>query len=105
MEKVWGELKKIEDQAQEIHSDAQKNAKEITSLAQQEAENLVLDGKKYAREEADQLYAHAVDEANRKRDQQLEKTKAAAEKLGVQAGERMGNAVAAAVKVVLGEKV
>ncbi len=54
MEKVWEELKKIEAKADQIKSTAQNKAKEITVLAQQEAEKLVANSKTYAEEEAKQ---------------------------------------------------
>ena len=56
MEKVWEELKKLEAKAEQIKSNAQNKAKEITVLAQQEAEKLVANSKTYAEEEAKQLY-------------------------------------------------
>ena len=48
MEKVWEELKKIELQAEQIRIEAQNRAKEITNLANQEAEKLVANSKAYA---------------------------------------------------------
>lgn len=103
MEKVWAELKKIESQAEQIRSDAQKDAKEITSIAQNEAEKLILDGKKYGGQEAQEYLKGAVEEANRKRDQQLVANKQAVEALTKQAQQRMDKASLAVVSAVLGE--
>ena len=52
MEKVWDELKKIEALAEQVRSEAQQNAKEITGLAQKEAEKLLSNSKTYAQKEA-----------------------------------------------------
>ncbi len=103
MEKVWNELKKIEAQAEQIRSEAQKNAKEITTLAQQEAEKLVANSKNYAEEEAQQLYTRTIEEANRNRDRQLKENDAATEQLFLQAEQRMEKAETTIVKTVLGE--
>jgi V/A-type H+-transporting ATPase subunit G/H len=103
MEKAWEELKRIEAQAEQIRTEAQEKAKEIISLAQQEAKKLVSDSKNYAQNEADQLYANTIEEANRNRDQQLEASKATAEKLSVEAEERMDKASSTVVKAVIGE--
>ena len=104
MEKVWEELKKIEAQAQEIRSEAQKNAKEITALAQQEAEKLVANSKNYAQQEAEQLYEGSIEETDRNRDQQLKENQETARKLAAQAEQRMEKVASAIVNVVLGER-
>ena len=71
MEKVWDELKKIEAHAEKIRNEAQNKAKTLTSLAHQEAEKLIENGKTYAKEEAEQYFAIANEEANRSRDEKL----------------------------------
>jgi len=103
MEKVWEELKKIDAQAEQIRSEAQTDAKEITSLAQKEAESLVTDSKNYAQKEAQQLYIDLVSEANRNRDQQLEENQKTTENLSKQAQQRMETASSTIVTAVLGE--
>jgi vacuolar-type H+-ATPase subunit H len=103
MEKVWGELKKIEAQAKEIRSEAQNKAKSITDLAKQESEKLIANGKTYAEEEAKQLYANAIEEAHRSRDQQLKANKLVSEKLKSQAEKHLEDASSAVVNAVLGE--
>jgi len=104
MEKVWGELKKIEAQAGQIKTEAQNRAKKITELAQQQAEQLIANSKTYAQEEAQQLYNNTIEEANRNRDEQLKAHQEATEKLKVQAEKRMNQAVSTIVDRVLGGK-
>jgi F0F1-type ATP synthase membrane subunit b/b' len=103
MEKVWEELKKIDAQAEQIRSEAQTNAKEITSLAQKEAEALIANSKNYAQQEAQHLYTSAVSEANRSRDQQLEANQKTTENLIKQGQQRMKKASLTIVTAVLGE--
>jgi len=93
MEKVWGELKKIEAEAEQIRSDAQRKAESITALAQKSSEKLIANSQTYAEEEGQQLYASTVEESNRKRDEQLRACQAATEKLREQAVKRMEPAV------------
>ena len=76
MEKVWEELKKIEAEAEKIRSDAQQKAQAITAIAQQNSEKLIANSQTYAEEEGQQLYASTVEEANRKRDEQLKANQA-----------------------------
>jgi vacuolar-type H+-ATPase subunit H len=103
MEKVWEELKKIEAQAEQIRSEAQKNAKDITILSQKEAEKLLSNSKNYAQQEAQELYASTVEEANRSRDQQLKANQQTTEALAKQAQQRMDKASSTIVADVLGE--
>ena len=103
MEKVWEELKKIEAQAEQIRSEAQTNAKEITRLAQNEAEKLLADSKTYAKQEGQQLYASTVEEVNSSRNQQLKENQQTTEKLAKQAQLRMEKASSTIVAAVLGE--
>jgi vacuolar-type H+-ATPase subunit H len=103
MEKVWEELKKLEAKADQIKSNAQNKAKEITVLAQQEAEKLVANSKTYAEVEARQLYADSIEEANRNRVEQLKGNQEAAEYLKVQSEKRMKQASTEIVNSVLGE--
>jgi vacuolar-type H+-ATPase subunit H len=103
MEKVWEELKKIEAQAEQIRSEAQEKAKNVMTLAQQNGEKLIANSQIYAEEEAQQLFKSAVEEANRRRDEQLKANQAAAEKLKVQAEKHMEQAISKVVKAVIEE--
>jgi vacuolar-type H+-ATPase subunit H len=104
MEKVWAELKRIEAEAQKMRAQAEGKAKEITALAKQQAEKMVADGKTYGQQEADALYANAVEDANRKRDEQFKENQAEIEKMRVHADKRMDKASTNIVNAVLGEK-
>jgi F0F1-type ATP synthase membrane subunit b/b' len=50
MERVWEELMKIETEAELIRSEAQSKAKGIVKIAEEEAEKLIANSKKYATE-------------------------------------------------------
>jgi vacuolar-type H+-ATPase subunit H len=104
MEKVWEELKKIEDQAEQIRSEAQNKSKTLIELSKQEAEKLLANSKTYAQEEVKHLNDTNIEEANRSRGEQLEANQKATEKLKAQAEKRMEQASSAVMKAVLGEK-
>ena len=103
MEKVWEELKKIEAEAEKIRVDAQQKAQSITAVAQLNSEKLIANSQAYAEEEGQQVYVSTVKEANRKRDEQLKASRAATEKLKVQAAKRMDLAVVAVVNTIVKE--
>lgn len=103
MERVWDELKKIEAEAEQIRTDAQEQAKNMTNLSQQQAEKLVANSEDYAAEEAQQLYQKTVDDANHSRDEQLKLNQDATDKLKMQAEKRMDSAVLKVVNSVLEE--
>lgn len=103
MENVWDALKKIEADAEQIRIDAQTEAKAIIALGKQDADKLVANGQTYADEEAQQLYSHAVEEANRSRDEQLKTNEAAIEKLKIAAQKHMDSAVLEVVNAVIEE--
>ena len=93
MEKVWEELKKIEDQAQIIKTSAQEKAKEITVQAKQDADKLISNSKKIAAEEAQKLYTKVTAEANAAREAQLNQNRGIVEKLRVEAEKNVDKAV------------
>ena len=104
MEKVWEELKKIEAQAEQIRGETQDKAKKMTTLAQQEAEELLANSGTYAEEEAQQLYISAVQEANNSRDELLKTNQVTANKLKVQAEKHMDSAISKVMNAVIEEK-
>ena len=104
MEKVWEELKKIEAQADQIRDETQDKAKNITSLAQQEAEELLAKSATYAEEEAQQLYMNAVQEANNNREELLKANQVTADKLKAQAEKHMESAVSKVISTVVEEQ-
>jgi vacuolar-type H+-ATPase subunit H len=103
MEKVWGELKKIEAQAEQIRTDAQQKAKQITTLAQQEAEKLMANSKTYAEAESQKLNDAAIQQAKQDKEKQLKNNEAVLEKLRTNAQKRMDQAVLVVVDSVLEE--
>ena len=103
MEKVWVELKKIDAQADQIQRDAQAKAKKVILVAKEDSEKLIVNSRTYAEEEAQELHAKAIREANQKRDEQLKSSQEAAEKLKAKAEKWMDNAVLAVVNSILGE--
>ncbi len=103
MEKIWGELKKIEAQSEQIKGETQDTAKKMSALAQQGAEKLLANSGTYAEEESQQLYKSTTQEANRNRDELLKANQVSANKLEVQAEKHMESAVAKIVKTVIGE--
>ena len=103
MEKVWEELKKIEAEAEQLRSEAQEKAKNMTTHAQQNGQKLIANSQTYAGEEGQQLFTSAVEEANRRRDEQLKANQAAAEKLKVQAERHMEQAISRVVNAVIKE--
>jgi len=101
MEKVWGELKKIEAEAEQIRVEAQDKAKQITEVAQQESSQLMSNAKIYADEEAKQVFDETVQEANQKHEEQLRIARIDAGKLKFKAEERMDKAATVIVNAVL----
>ena len=103
MENLWGELKKIDTQADKIKSDAQEKAKKVTLLAKSDAEKLIANSRTYSEEESEKLYAKNIQEANRERDEHLKLNQDTALKLKAQAEIRMDQAVLVVVNAVLEE--
>jgi hypothetical protein len=103
MERVWGELKKIDVQANEIKSDALDKAKKVALLAQSNAEKLIVNSRTYGEEEAQTLYSRTIQEANQERDEHLKINQKTAEKLKTQAEKSMDQAVLAIYNAVLEE--
>ena len=103
MEKVWGELKKIDSKAEQIRTDAQQSSTEIISLAQKQAEKLLSDSQKYAEEEAQHMFESAVSEANRSREEQMITNIEAKEKLVQLADKQMKKASITIFKAIIEE--
>jgi vacuolar-type H+-ATPase subunit H len=103
MEKVWEELKKIESEAEQIRTEAQTKAKDITTLARQNADKLIANSKAYAEEEGQQLNTSAIQDANQKRSEQLKANETAIQNLRVQAEKHMDAAISRVVSAVVKE--
>ena len=103
MEKVWGELKKIDSKAEQIREEAQLSSDEIKGLAKRQAEKLLADSQKYAEDEAQHLLESAVSEANRSRKEQMITNIEAKERLVQQADKQMKKASLAIFNAIIGE--
>ncbi len=103
MEKVWEELKKIENQAEQIRIEAQSKSKQIISLAQKQAEKLVTNSSVYAEEESKEIYRKTLEIANKKREEQIKKNQEEMKKIKSQGQRGMKIASEAIVKAVLGD--
>ncbi len=103
MEKVWEELKKIENQAEQIRREAQIRSKQITSLAQKQADKLVTNSSFYAEEESREIYRKTLETANKKREEELKKNQEEMKKIEGQGQKRLKQASEAIVKAVLGD--
>jgi vacuolar-type H+-ATPase subunit H len=101
MEKVWDELKKIEAQAEQIQGEAQDRAKKMVLLAKKDAEKLVENSKTYAEAESQKLHSEAIEEADRRRNDQLTANEETVAKLKSKAEKRMDKAVSVVVNAVL----
>ena len=73
MERVWEELKRIEQEANYIRSDAKKKSEEIIAMAREDAEKLVSDARVLAEREAHELLSQYINEARREREEMLKR--------------------------------
>jgi vacuolar-type H+-ATPase subunit E/Vma4 len=103
MQRVWEELKKIESEAEQIRTEAQTRAKDITTLTRQNADKLIANSRAYAEEEAQQLSTSAIQDANEKRDEQLKTNETAIKNLRAQAEKHMDAAISRVVDAVIKE--
>lgn len=102
MEKVWSELRRIEDEAASIRSEAQSMSKEIIQVGAEEAEKLVANSKIYADEDARKLRESSVKLANAQRDSLLKTNEEAIARLQRSAKKHMKEAITTIVGCVLG---
>jgi F0F1-type ATP synthase membrane subunit b/b' len=104
MEKVWEELKKIEDQAQQIRLEAEEKAKEIINLAEKEAETLVNDSQTYSKEESEKIVNNAISEATKTRESELKEYSAFLERLKKKAEKRLPKVEKIIIDTTLGKR-
>ena len=102
MERVWSELRRIEDEAENIRSEAQSKSREITQVAAEETEKLVANSKNYANEDARKLRESSVKLANEHRDSLLKTNEETIARLQGSAEEHMKEAITTIVNCVLG---
>lgn len=71
MEKVWKELKKIESEAEHIHSETLKKSEDILALAKRDVEKLLSISEKQTEIEADELLSKYLTKSAQDRDASL----------------------------------
>ena len=75
MEKVWEELRKIENEAEHIHSETLKKSEELIAIAKKDAEKLLSVSEKHTEAEANELLNKYREEAASEHDASLEANK------------------------------
>jgi vacuolar-type H+-ATPase subunit H len=103
MERVWEELRKIETEAERIHSEASKKSEELLAIAKKDAEKLLSVSKKNAESEANDLLNKYRREAANERDVKLEKNKVFIKELRTTVEKRFDKAVNTVFNSVLGK--
>ena len=103
MERVWEELKKIETEAERIHSEASKKSEELHAIAKKDAEKLLSVSKKHAEAEANELLNKYRREASNERNARLEKNKIFIKELRATVEKRFDKAVNTVFDAVLGK--
>jgi vacuolar-type H+-ATPase subunit H len=103
MEKVWGELKKIEHQAEKIRLEAQMDALSITKLAKKKSEELVANAKTYAQEDSQKLYDDLIQRANKLYEEKIRIGEKNGDKLREAAIHRLDQTVSIIIKSVIGD--
>jgi DNA anti-recombination protein RmuC len=72
MEKVWEELRKIESEAEHIHSETLKKSEELIALAKKDVEKLLSVSEKHTEAEANILLNKYLEEAAKAHDASLD---------------------------------
>jgi hypothetical protein len=103
MEKVWDELKKIEQQAEKIQVDTQTKSTQLVNLAKKEAEQLIDNARTYAEEDSQRLYRNSILEANKAYEEKLRTGEEVGERLILQVEKHVEQCVDVIVKAVMGE--
>jgi F0F1-type ATP synthase membrane subunit b/b' len=103
MEKLWEELRKIENEAEHIHSETLKNSEELVAIAKQDAEKLLSASKKHIEAEANELLNKYHEEAAKEHDAELQKNEYVIKELGKNVENRFEKAVNTIFDAVLGK--
>ena len=103
MEKVWDELRKIEEEANALLEEAVKKSKAISEAADREAEKMVSNAQVYAEDDVRKLREDLTKEIDEKRIDMLEESEDYMEKIRLGAVKRRQKAVDFVVDQVLGE--
>jgi vacuolar-type H+-ATPase subunit H len=103
MERLWEELKKIEKEAEHIHSKTLEKSEELIAIAKKDAEKLLSDSKKHVEAEADELLKKYAKEATKKRNFALKKNEEIIKELRKTVEKRFNKAVNTIFDAVLGK--
>ena len=103
MERVWEELKEIENKAEQINSETMKKSEELIAVAKKDAEKLLSISKKHAEVEANELVNTHLKKAAKERDIALEKNERAIKELKARVEKNFDKTVDGVFNVVLGK--
>jgi len=103
MEKVWEELRKIEDKAEQIRSETLNTSEKLMDIARKDAEKLLSLSKKHTESEADKLLKARIDQAEKERAADLEKNEKSIKELKATVEKQFDNAVDTVFDAVLGK--
>jgi len=103
MERILEELKRIEDEAENIRLEASKKAEEIVRLAHQRSDKLIADAEKDAERVIDELMKNFRESMKKKHEEILRSCELEISKLRKTAKRRMDLAVERIFKIVVGE--
>jgi len=102
MERVWEELRKIEREAEHIHSETLKKSEELIAIAKKDAEKLLSVSKKHTEAEANKLLNKSLREAANERAAALEKNEKTIKELRTTVKKCLDKAVNTVFDAVLG---
>ena len=103
MEKVWEELRKIEDKAEQLRSETLKTSEKLMDVARKDAEKLLSLSKKYTESEADKLLKARMNQAEKERAADLEKNEKSIKELKATVEKQFDKAVDTVFDAVLGK--
>jgi vacuolar-type H+-ATPase subunit H len=103
MERVWEELKEIENKAEQINSETMKKSQELIAVAKKDAEKLLSLAKKHAEAEATELLNTHLKKAATERDAALEKNERTIKELKTNVEKNFDKTVDAVFNIVLGK--
>ncbi len=103
MEKVWGELKKIEAKAEQIKTEANERSTQIFTIAEQKSEQLIASAKVFASEESEKQREVILKQAQETHDQKIIENQQKIKKITEGAQSNMEKAVSKIFDTVVGE--
>ncbi len=103
MEKVWGELRKIEAKAEQIKTEANERSSQITNIAERKSEQLIASAKVFASEEAEKQREAILKQAQEIHDHKIIENQQKTKKITECAQRNMEKAVRKIIDAVIGE--